>query len=683
MDKGVSAGFRADIEGLRAVAILMVLLYHLGIRQASGGFAGVDVFFVISGFLITGLLIKEMDRTGSVSLLGFYARRAKRLLPAAALVLLASAVATYLVFPKTRWQEAAGDILAAATYVINWRLAFRSVDYLAEDSEPSLVQHFWSLSVEEQYYVVWPALLGLGLWLLRGRVAPRNLVWGVLLLVGLPSFAWSVYQTPVEQGPAYFSTATRMWQLAVGGALALSGGYLGRLPGALAGALGWAGLLAIVATTLFVTPQVLWPGYAAALPTLGAAAIIASGHVQSIRGVGRLLGNRPMIHIGALSYSLYLWHWPLILVAQATYGELTWALRGAVVAASYVLAWLTFRLVENPIRHSREMHANARYALSAGLNFTLVGVLAAAALMIAFQHQTRSAEGRPQALGAQVLKGKLRDNPAGAPVASVEWMTPEPAMATADVPQYYDDCFVPFASSEVKECHYGDPDGKITIAMVGDSKIGQWLPAMIKLAERNRWRIVLLNKGACGFHSAMLHVRGRVYTECHEWNRGVLKRLLESIRPDYVLTSQVRSRSGMPGSKKNDLVPALIEWWTQLEDNGIDVIALADNPHPKKNVYECLERNPQDMTRCTFPRRRGDGTPALKKAASTMGNVDFIDLSYAICPTRRCAPVIGNVLVYRQGSHITRTYAETLAPRLERALKKAGVGRPKADAEAG
>jgi len=678
---GNSSSFRADIEGLRAIAIMMVLFYHLGIKHVSGGFAGVDVFFVISGFLITGLLLKEVERTGTISLVLFYSRRAKRLFPAAALVLLATTLAVYWVLPKTRWQEASGDIFAAAAYFVNWRLAFRSVDYLAEDSQPSLVQHFWSLSVEEQYYLIWPALLVLAIWLLRGRVRQRPLIWGVLLLVATPSFAWSIYQTSQEQGVAYFSTATRMWQLATGGAVAMLGSSLRRLPDFFLVAMGWCGVLALVLTAVFITNEISWPGYAAMLPTLGTAAIIVSGYSKSRYGVSLLLGNRLFIHIGALSYSLYLWHWPVIEIAKVSYGELAAWHCILLVAISYSLAWLTYRFVENPIRHSRAMQDNPRYALSAGLNFTLLGVVSAGALMIAFLQQTRDVRDAPQAMGAMILKGKARDNPAGKPVDRVDWITPDPAMARSDVPQYYEDCFLPRSSSEPKECYYGDPSGDITIALVGDSKIGQWLPAMIKVAEKNSWRIVLFNKGACGFNSAMLHVYGEAYKECYEWNRLVLSRLLNSVKPDYVLTSQVRSTSGMPGTVKNDLVPALVDWWTQLEDSGIDVVALGDNPHPKKNVYECVESNREELTKCAFPRRPGAGTAALKKAARTMGNVDFIDLSDAICPTEHCAPVIGNVLIYRQGSHITKTYSETLAPRLERALKKIGVGSASTDGD--
>src|SRR5690606_6283540 len=202
---------------------------------------------------------------------------------------------------------------------------------------------------------------------------------------------------------------------------------------ALSIAAGWIGLLAIVATVVFVTPAVMWPGYAAALPTFGAAAIIASGYTQSGYGIGKALGNRFFIHVGALSYSIYLWHWPVIEIARAEYGAPSGMLRFGLVLVSYVLAWLTYRLVENPIRHSKAMQGNARYALSAGLNFTMLGILSASVLMIAFLYQAKGAPDTLHAVGAAVLKGKARNNPAGKPVDSVDWMTPEPAMATDDV----------------------------------------------------------------------------------------------------------------------------------------------------------------------------------------------------------------------------------------------------------
>jgi peptidoglycan/LPS O-acetylase OafA/YrhL len=669
-----SLPFRKDVEGLRAIAVIMVILYHLGLSRVPGGFAGVDVFFVISGFLITGLLLKEVEKTGTISLVEFYARRAKRLLPAAALVLVATAVAAYFILPVTRWQETAGDVFAAAAYFINWRLAFRSVDYLAEDSVPSPVQHYWSLSVEEQYYLMWPALLVFALWLLRGRVKPRRVVMAALLLVALPSFAWSVWQTRVEPGPAYFSTATRMWQLAIGGGVAVLGSALRGMPRSLSVALGWAGLAAVVATAAFVTSESQWPGYLAALPTLGAAAMVASGYSDSRYAVGGVLGNRFFMHIGALSYSLYLWHWPVIQLAGTKYGELDAYACVGLVLASYALAWLTHRFVENPIRHSKRMHDNPRYALSAGLNFTMLGVLASAVLAITFFNSVQSGgENKRVALGAGVLKGKLRNNPAGEPVDRVDWMTPEPAMATQDLPQYHKDCHVRFADRKPQLCYYGDPAGRITIAMVGDSKIGQWLPAMDLLAKKNGWRIAFLVKSACGFNSAMTAIRGKPYPECYEWNRHALDLLLNEVKPDYVLTSQSKNQSGMPGSTRNDLVPAIVEWWTKLEDAGIDVVALADNPHPKINIYECVAENPDNLTKCAFPRRAGRGTPALKRAAKVMGNVDFIDLTDAVCPAKRCAPVIGNVLIYRQSHHITRTYIETLAPFLEKKLEEVGV----------
>lgn len=676
--QGVRIGpvIRRDVEGLRAVAVLMVLLYHLGLDWIPGGYAGVDVFFVISGFLITGLLIREVESTGTVSLGRFYARRAKRLFPAAGLVLVATVALAICVLPKTRWLETGGDVFAAAAYFINWRLAARSVDYLAEDSLPSFVQHFWSLAVEEQYYLVWPVLLLAGLWALRRWLSYRAIAWLAVLTMALPSLFWSIHLTFRDSSTAYFVTTTRMWELAIGGAVALIGPRWKSLPPIVANMLGWAGLAAIVCAALFVTRQLPWPGYAAALPTLGAAAVIASGFAATNRGSTFVLSMPILVFIGSISYSLYLWHWPLIAAVQASLGELSVPAMFAVAGVSLLLAWLTLVLLENPIRHSPAM-TNSRYALSSGMNFSLVAALAGVGLMLLVLHQGNGQAEQPRVAGAAVLAAKPRGDSRGAPVDRVDWFVPDAALATKDLPQYAEDgCVVRTKGSEPLGCYYGDPNGKITIAMVGDSKIAQWLPAMIKIANKNGWRILFESKNACGFHSAMLVAYGGNYVECWDWNRAVLKKLLGPNKPDYVITSQVRSFTR--GSRGEDLAPALVDWWRQLESAGIEVIAMADNPHPEGNVYECVAQNSGEMTRCAFPKTElPGGTAALWKAAETMGGIDRVDLNDAICPTDMCAPVIGNVLIYRQGSHITRTYIETLTPRLEKELKRIVVANGK------
>ncbi|HEY0700376.1 MAG TPA: acyltransferase, partial [Micromonospora sp.] len=319
--------FRGDIEGMRALAVILVLVGHAAPGLLPGGFVGVDVFFVISGFLITGLLVEELDRTGRISLAGFYARRARRLLPAAALVGLVSLLLAVLFLPKVRWADTGWDAVASALYAMNWRLAEQAVDYLAADNSASILQHYWSLAVEEQFYLLWPLLLVVfaGGWRRPGhprrRLRPMLLV-AALVVVAVPSFVWSVVLTQTDPARAYFVSTTRLWELALGGGLALAGARLRRMPAPVAAGVAWASVAAILAAAALLAPDHAFPGYLALLPTLGAAAVIAGGLVPGGAGPERVLGLRPLRATGAVSYSLYLWHWPVLVAAEARFGDL-------------------------------------------------------------------------------------------------------------------------------------------------------------------------------------------------------------------------------------------------------------------------------------------------------------------------------------------------------------------------
>jgi peptidoglycan/LPS O-acetylase OafA/YrhL len=669
-----SSRFRGDIEGLRAVAVGLVLLYHAGVSFLPGGFVGVDVFFVISGFLITTQLVSEMGRTGTISLVRFYARRAKRLLPAAGIVLLATAVLARLFIPSTRWNEIGGDIVGSALYVVNWRFADRSVDYLAEDSQPSPVQHFWSLAVEEQFYLVWPLLILAAIvvakMMRRGR---KPTLWVGLALVIIPSFAWSLSETANVPARAYFETTTRMWELGIGAAVALAAGAFTRLPRGLAIGVGWGGLAAIAAAGLLITTETPWPGYAAALPTLGAAAVIAAGFSVTRGGPASLLALRPLRWIGGLSYSLYLWHWPLLVAATAYLGGLS-TTRGLIVAGvSVIPAWLTARAVENPLRHSAAIARSSRLALSMGVNFTLVGV--AAGLVLLLGVTTSQAPAGAVAQGAAVLGDKPRNAPAGAVVDHVAWMTPTPAEATADVPAAYaDGCQQVTNKTEVATCEYGDRDGQIDVAVVGDSKMVQWMPALQPLADQNGWHVVTYFKSACAFSLATTRYDGKPYQSCRDWTDEVRRRL-KSDPPDFVVTSQGQGNALDAGGKETQqaMTAGLRGVWSELTALGTKVVVVADNGSPGTNVYECVEKNPEKLSACAFDRARYavSAAPTQHLAVKGQPNVRIVDLFDAICPADRCAPVIGNVLVYRQGSHITATYVKSLTPQLAAALSKA------------
>jgi peptidoglycan/LPS O-acetylase OafA/YrhL len=670
------SGFRPDVEGLRAIAVGLVLLYHAGLPSLSGGFVGVDVFFVISGFLITGLLVKEVQRTGTISLAGFYARRAKRLLPAAATVLATTVALTMVFIPRVSWEEIGGDIVASALYVVNWRLADRSVDYLAEDSEASPVQHYWSLAVEEQYYLVWPLVLLAVVFLLRKRGKQLgNHLWIGLGLIAVPSFAWSVYYTMAEPPVAFFVTTTRMWEMAIGGAVALGAVWFTKLPQAVAVLLGWLGVAAIVTSAFVYDTSAEWPGYAAALPTLGTAAVIAAGFAAGRRGPIAVLGTRPFTWVGGLSYSLYLWHWPMIVAAASYWEGLTPAKGLAVALFSFVPAWLTLKYIENPIRFSSTTFKVPRNSLKLGavlsvtgvaLGFGLVGVTAAVA-----------GGGVVDAKGAAAIEGPPS---AFKPQKSAEAMVPDPLEATDDVPEAYDKgCQVDVLSAEPVACTYGDPDGDTTVTLVGDSKALQWISALDTIGKERGWRVVTYTKSACTFADVTISQDGKPYDSCTKWSLAVTSKLLQD-QPDVVLTSQGRQKAlkdpgnAQGGSSAEAMVEGMTARWSRLAKAGITVAVLRDNPYPPDEVgpvYKCVDANREDLAKCTFDRSDGEkqgGGPVQLEAVKEAPGVELIDLNDYICPGEVCPPVIGDVLIYRQGSHLTKTYVDSLAPRLERAL---------------
>ncbi len=673
--------FRGDVAGLRAVAVGVVLLFHAGLPFMPGGFVGVDVFFVISGYLITGQLLAEIDRTGRISLRGFYARRAKRILPAAAVVLAVTAAATRLILPRGRWEEVGGDILAAAAYVVNWRFAERSVDYLAEDGPLSPVQHFWSLAVEEQFYLVWPLLILAVILLARlaRRADVRPVLWLGLAVVAVPSFAWSVIQSQVSPDRAFFVSTTRMWELAIGAGVALLGTSVDRLPRRLAVLGGWLGLAAIAASALFVTAGTAWPGYAAAVPTLGAAAVIAAGTAAGPRGPVALLGTRPFRWVGDLSYSLYLWHWPMLVLATAYWGGLSIARGLAVAAVSVIPAWITFRLVENPLRYSPAVSRSPRLALSIGGNFTLVGMCAGLVLLLLSPAATGARTAQPprwHAPGAAVLAGGGGTGPVPDRFASI---TPDPLRATLDLPESADGCFQQIPSPELIWCSYGNPRAATTVALVGDSKMDQWLPAFRMLAAQYDWRLDIAFKGACPF-TAGVTLRASTlepYPSCTQWNRTLMRRLVAE-RPDIVVTSHGSWRAADAAGRPSvdAIVDGMRAAWSTLRAAGTRVVVLANNPSPGIDVMECVDRNRTNLSACAFDRGRHLADMAFKTqrtAVAGMPGVALVDMFDVVCPGDPCPAVIGGVLVYRRGSHLTATYILSLTPFLARALAEAGV----------
>lgn len=678
--------FRRDVEGLRALAIGFVLIYHAGVSAIPGGFIGVDIFFVLSGFLITGLLVREVESSGTISLPRFYARRAKRLLPASALVLVTTAILTWQFTSVVTWRDIGTEITAAAAYLVNWLFAAQSVDYLAEGSGASPVQHFWSLAVEEQFYIIWPILLLLVTLVARRRASlnlRRTMFWALLLVV-IPSFLSSLLWTAHDPSVAFFVTPTRLWELGIGGLVALGAHHWQRISGRTAAIAAWTGLVALLAGAFLLDSTVPWPSSWALVPTLGTAAVIIGGYASRPGTPTQILGMRPLVWIGGLSYSLYLWHWPILVTAKSALGELGPWLSVAIVLLTFIPAWLSYRFVENPVRNARSLN-DSRLALSVGLNLTAVSALAGIALILAVPSSTTTTEGTSiNSLGANVLtvpKNQPDARPDIPHPDTADQVIPAPSDAVDDVPAAYENgCQVDQQSTTISPCVIGDPAGSVEIALIGDSKALQWESALDSIGHELGWRIETLTKSSCPFSSAGAQLAGEPYASCDTYNRAVREYLVGSEGPDAVIVSGYAARAYDEHGAyiEEAAVAGQTEAWQALENSGIEVLALLDNPHPvsipdsENQVYGCVAENLDSLRACSFTTADGieaSGSPSMREAANATDSVDVVDMNDWICSTSVCPAVIGNVLVYRQGSHLTDTYVRTLTAHLEDQLR--------------
>lgn len=683
-----SPRYRPDIQGLRAVAVSLVLLYHAGAPFLGGGFVGVDVFFVISGFLITGMLLRQSLESGKIDLVDFYARRIRRILPAATAVIVVTGVATLMILPRTRWANIGQDVVGSALYYVNWIFA-SNTDYLNADAAASPLQHFWTLAVEEQFYIVWPlvlvALLVVVTRLRTVRALPqssaleririrRALELGVALMI-LPSLLWSVYWTAAEPARAYFVTTTRLWELGIGAAIAVFAVYLENLPRVVGLVLQPLGLTCIVIAGVMYSSETAFPGAAALLPTLGAAAVIVGGMSgRAGAGVSRILVVKPMRWLGDLSYSLYLWHWPILVFgAYLLGGELEFGHGLAMVLLALVPAWLSFTYIETPFRTWRYVAQDGWRAIKVGIALMLASVLVGLSVMLAVGLSSQQNQSGPgDAAGALALES---DGAAGEVVDRVGSFTPLPEEAADDNPGLFDlGCHQEQNATEVEPCIFGDEGSDYVVALVGDSHAAQWLPALTPVAEANNWRLETYTKSSCPLNGVGLSIQEVFYEECFQWGQEIVESLGQRSDVDHVIVSA--SRYAVPeevpdGVPTGELEVGYSQIWDRLAESELELTVILDTPRMDIDVPECVVEHEENLSECAIPRDEAlasSGHPQLKRAAEASG-VSSIDMTDSICPAEQCAPVIGSVLVYRDSNHITATYAESLSSPLEEALQ--------------
>ena len=681
--KSASSGVRPEIQALRAIAVATVAVYHFWPHLLPGGYIGVDVFFVISGFLITTLLLKEVDRTGSVSMAQFWARRARRILPAALFVLIVSALVTVAFVPFSRWEQFFAEMQASTTYAQNWHLAAAAVDYSAADNAPTALQHYWSLSAEEQFYLVWPALIllaAVAMRISRRHKAGRRPIALVLATLTIASLAYGIYDTQADAATAYFITPTRAWEFGLGGLLALVQ-PLDNGPQGVRSAMSWLGLVAIAIAAAGFSSATPFPGVAALVPVLGAIVFILAGAPAHRTSLTPVLATRPVQFVGDVSYGVYLWHWPLLIVAPFVLGRaLDTPTKVVILVLTLIASWLTKLLIEDPVRHGPLLTTRKpRWTL--GLTAVATGLVMAVALggssvvhaRIARDDRAAAAvlAGNPKCFGAAARDAA---NPCENPKLKYS-VVPSPAAAAGrpNAP-----CTIT-AVTPMTICEFGVPRRKATatIALVGDSHAGHWRAAVAVTARRRGWHGISITRSGCPLSRTVKELRRQLIQPCIAWNRTVPRWLarhpsIHTLFVAYETGQKWRVPSGRSAWEAE--VAGFERAWKALPRSIQHIVVLHDTPKVRETTSTCIERA-TDQHRvpgraCAVPRREAFDRDAQAAAAKRLGSkrVQVVDMTRFICDRTRCYPVVGGALVYKDTHHLTVVFATTLGPFLDQSL---------------
>lgn len=676
---------RADIQALRALAVGLVVLNHLWPERVTGGYIGVDIFFVISGFLITAHLRREVDRTGRIDLARFWARRAKRLLPAAFLVLVISAFLTAAFLPITNRHSAYEQIGAAGAYVLNWLLAATSMDYFASGSAPSPVTHYWSLSVEEQFYIVWPLLIVGGLILARKVQAfsRDTIILLLIVVVFVGSLAWGIYSASSEPAAAYFQTTGRAWEFAVGALLAFLPPASSRLKKALI-PVAWAGWGTLLVCASVLNGSSGFPGAMALVPVMATAALIWVGDIQSRWAPAGLTSLRPIQLVGDISYSLYLWHWPLIVAAPFVLHRDIYAKDKVVLLAiALVLAYFSKRLVEDPVRRSdAKLLTRPRSVLiltAAALALLLAGTgMAGAGLGERADAAARSLHTdsvNPEGcFGAQAfLSG---DDCAHSHVLTDPdflLITPDSQIETVSNGST---CQQAREETDLRPCSFGAEDGtqRVNAALIGDSHAGMWFPMLDEIALEAELRVKAYVKSACaptldpgvGYANSSTHDE-----KCRLWREAAIREIAADPAIDVVITSSFdRNYLGTTDSRGNRVIDTgsgYVAAWNMWLAAGKRVLVINEIPEPERSVPQCIAEDFSLVDPCTWPASRIAEAGPLKRAAAEIQDprFEFVDFESDFCDETVCHSIVGGIPAYLDTSHITAPFARTFASRFK------------------
>ncbi len=654
----VASPFRCDIEGLRAIAILAIIGFHFKVSWLRGGFVGVDVFFVVSGYLITGLLVGELDKTGRVNLENFYGKRARRLLPTLLLVTVITLACATIFLPPPEQMRAARAAIASSLYVSNFWFLQQWFDYFAPENANNPFLHTWALSVEVQFYILWSVLF-----LVVGRLKlQRNALLIAIASISFASFIFCLWLTHTKQAWAFYASPARVWEFGLGGLASFA--PVVRWFRNSASAIGWCGFLLLLTSFALIDEDSVFPGFAALMPAGATACLLMSGAGKSARSPASLLGGEPFQWLGQRSYSIYLWHWPIIVFASTLLPSLsTW---GHLACAAFTLglAAINYRMLEQPLRSNRWLTAQTKRSLAMGVTLSAMGAVAAG--------------------GVATFVHRLASSPAQKAI-SESALLPSAASSRG--------CLLEFTNANAVGCSFGVTSSSKTFVLLGDSHADEWSTPLATLADREGWHMVTYLKSSCAVakipvYNVRLH---RISPECAIWRSKALDSIVR-LGPDAVII--VEYSSGYIHGPHSDLGEHAVDLATwsaglgdslrQLQAAGIPVILVRDSPTPGTNIRNCLsyaDWRGIPESRCATPRSLAVSnaiTDAERSVAEGIPGVRFVDFSSIFCDQTTCPAVRDGIIVYRDGDHLTTSYATHLAEPLKDLLLPMMNGEPTA-----